>query len=770
VSGQAPRSSVLEAQPPRFTPDEAARAAAELFAVSGTAVALPSERDQAFLIDDGRGGGGVLKISNLGEDANVLDLETAAVLHVARVDPELPVARPRRTSAGAGDDALSAYRSSVEGRDGTHFVRMLERLDGRSASPELDDRSVREFAATHARLGLALRGFFHPAAGRDLLWDLQHAPKLRAITEAIGDVRRRALVEKILDRYEARVAPCWPRLRAQVAHGDFTLGNVLFDGRQRISGIVDFGDLGYTALVADFAVGLASLVRGRTDDAVFRVARIAVDGYESRVPLEPDELSVLADLVASRLATIVTISAWRGERYPENAAYIEAEDDDSWALLELFEATGADEVAHRFGARRPLVSTRELTRRRRRALGTALTELTYREPVHVVGGKGVWLVDSEGRRLLDAYNNVPVVGHCHPRVTEAVVRQTRTLNTHARYLYEPLIELAERLVATMPPESGLDTVMLLNSGSEANEIAWRFATAFTGRGGAIVTEHAYHGVTDAIADLSPEEWPPDDRPSHVETIPPPGGVPSETVTADAIERLGGRGFGLAATFVDAGLTSDGIRTPPAAELEAVVRATQVAGGLFVADEVQAGHGRTGEQLWAFASYGLTPDIVTLGKPMGNGYPVAAVVTRAEIADRFGSEASLFSTFGGNPVAASAALAVLDVIADERLIDNAAQVGSRLRHSLDELQRTCPPIAEVRGRGLLVGVELVDDVGAPDSALAERVVDALRRDGILIGRTGLHGNVLKIRPPLVFSADHADLVLDGLERALASPFG
>jgi 4-aminobutyrate aminotransferase-like enzyme/Ser/Thr protein kinase RdoA (MazF antagonist) len=759
------RSSVLEAPPPRFTAAEARRIAAEIFTVSGTAVELASERDQAFLIDDGRGSGGVLKISNLGEDPAVLDLETGAILHVVRVDPELPVPRPRPV-AGADEEGAPASCGTVEGADGMHFVRLFERLHGRSGGPELDDDAIHAYAATHARVTLALRGYFHPAAGRELLWDLQHASKLRAIVEAIDDDWRRALVEGVLDRYEARVVPRWPRLRAQVVHGDLTLGNVLFDDGSRISGIVDFGDVGHTAVVADFAVGLASLLRGRTDDDVFRVARIAVDGFASRMPLEPDEVAVLADLVAARLATIVTISAWRVERYPENAAYIEAEDADSWALLQLFEATGPDEVAYRFGAHRPPVPTGDLARRRRRALGPTLTGLTYRHPVHVVRAEGVWLVDTDGRRLLDAYNNVPVVGHCHARVTEAVVRQTRALNTHARYLYEPLIELAERLTASMPPESGLDTVLLVNSGSEANDVAWRFATTFTGRRGAIVTQHAYHGLTDAIANLSPEEWPGAEPPPNVQTIAPPGtDGPSETAMAHAIDSLEQRGLGLAATLVDGGFTSDGIHTPPAPELDEIVRATHDAGGLFVADEVQAGHGRTGEHLWAFARYGITPDAVTLGKPMGNGYPVAAVITRSEIAERFSAETTLFSTFGGNPVAASAALAVLDVIEDERLIENAATVGSRLRQTLDELRPSCRSIAAVRGLGLLVGVELATDAGEPDAALAERVVNALRDDGILIGRTGLHGNVLKIRPPLVFRNEHADLVGSAIERTL-----
>ena len=744
--------SVLEAPPPRFSADEVATIAAALFGLEGRATDLGSERDQTFLIDDG-GAGGVLKISNLGEEAAVLELETEAILHVARVDPELPVAHPRL--------ALSdEYWPRYDGPDGPHYVRLFERLHGRSGGPELDDRALFAYGATHARLNLALHGFFHPAAGRKLLWHLAAAADLRPQVSAIVDPSRRRLVENVLDRYEERVTPRWPMLRAQVVHGDLNLDNVLLDDQGRISGIADFGDIAFGAQVADFAVGVASLLRGRPADDVFRAGRIAIDGYQSRIPLEPLELDVLADLVAARLAAIVTISAWRVQRYPENAAYIQAWDDDSWQLLELFDTTGYDEVAREFGAPRSPVPTGELARRRSEALGPALTDLTYRRPVHVVRGEGVWLFDADGNRLLDAYNNVPVVGHCHPRVTEAVVRQTRLLNTHARYLYEPLIELAERLVATMPPGSGLDTVMLVNSGSEANELAWRFALAATGGQAGIVTEHAYHGVTTAITDFSPEEWPSGFRPANVETIAPPG--TGGTDMQAALERLQGR---LAATFIDGAFTSDGIRFPSAEEVAALVEETHAAGGLFVADEVQAGHGRTGEHLWSFVRYGVTPDLVTLGKPMGNGYPVAAVITRREIADSLAATTRVFSTFGGNPVAAQAALAVLDVIEDGRLVENAARVGSRLASSLDALRASAPSIAEVRRRGLLVGIELAMPDGTPDPELAERLVNDLRKEGILIGRTGRHENVLKIRPPLVFAEEHADVLVEAVARAL-----
>src|SRR6185312_3948996 len=354
-----------------------------------------------------------------------------------------------------------------------------------------------------------------------------------------------------------------------------------------------------------------------------------------------------------------------------------------------------------------------LAKRRSNALGPALTELTYDQPVHVVRSEGVWLYTDEGGRLLDAYNNVPVVGHCHPRVTEAVVRQTRLLNTHSRYLYEPLVELAERLVATMPSGTGLDAVMLVNSGSEANDLAWRLATAATGHRGAIVTEFAYHGVTTAIADFSPEEWPQGYRPEHVETISPFGAG-----MADAVERLDARGHGLAATYLDCGFTSDGIWTPPVEDVQAIADATRAAGGVVIADEVQAGHGRTGTHRWSFAQYGFAPDVVTLGKPMGNGYPVAAVIARQELFDRLKEETEVFSTFGGNPVAARAALAVLDVIEDERIVENAARVGEELVGALRGLD-----IGEVRGRGLLIGVELE----TPE--LTETVVNRMRDAGV-----------------------------------------
>ncbi len=732
-------SSVLEATPPRFTADEAARIAAELFGIQGRASDLGSERDQTFLLDDG-GAGGVLKISNSGEAADVLDFEEAAIAHVAAVDPDLPVARPL------------APRASVDG----HHVRLFERRVGRKGGPELSDAAVYGVAAAQAHLCLALRSFFHPAAGRDLLWDVRAAPRLRPLLDEIADPGRRALLARALDRFEERVLPDWPRLRAQVVHGDFNLDNLLLDEQDEVAGILDFGDCCHTALAADVAVALASLLRGRPLDDAFRVARIALDGFASRLPLEPLERELLGDLVAARLAAIVSISAWRTRRFPENAAYIEAWDEDSWQLLELLDSLAPEEVAHELGAgRRAPAPSRELARRRDRALGALLTPLTYARPVHAVHAEGVWIHEPDGTRLLDAYNNVPVVGHCHPRLTEAVVRQTRLGATNARYLAEPLVELAERLLATFPPGAGLDTVLLVNSGSEANDLAWRIAAEVTGHDGALVTENAYHGVTATATALSPEDWPAGRPFARVTRIPAPGsGANLDRALDAAVAELED---GLAATFLDGSLMSDGIYTPESPELRLLVERTHAAGGLYVADEVQAGHGRLGPELWSFVRHGLAPDVVTLGKPMGNGYPVAAVVTRSDLAGRFPYAGRTFSTFGGNPVAASAALAVLDVLRDERLPERAAGVGMRLRSAIESLGM--PDIVEVRGSGLLAGVQL------SSADLASRIADDLREQGVLVGLTGKQDDVLKIRPPLAFTDEHADLLVSALARAL-----
>ncbi|WP_037497979.1 aminotransferase class III-fold pyridoxal phosphate-dependent enzyme [Solirubrobacter soli] len=722
--------SVLSGATPQLTTADAVAIGASAFGVAATGARdLGSERDRTFALDDIA----ILKVSNAAEDPEVLDMEAAAALHIHAVDPGLRVALPKPATNG-----------ELRARWQDHWIRLYDVLPGNSriAAADLPDPALIAWGETTARLGQALRGFTHPRAHRTMPWDVQHALSARAMLDDIRDPHARATTARILDAFEDRAVPIWPRLRAQIAHTDLTVDNTLTDDDGLITGIIDFGDMSHTALITDLASVLDSLGDGREGDELFRMARLVIDGYQRRVVLEDAELEVLGVAWAARSAITIAISSWRVAQGLEEQTFAERYNATSLRVLETFESAGFDEVARRLGApaQRPDPS---LAARRAAAFGPAIDPLFYATPIEVARAEGVHITDTAGRRYLDAYNNVPCIGHAHPRVTAAIARQSRAINTHTRYLHPTAIELAERLTATCPPE--LDTVLLVNSGSEANDLAWRIATAVTGRTGGLCTTFAYHGITEATAALSPEGWLDGVRPAHVETWEPHDAASF----AAAIDRLGDRG--LAAAVLDGLITSDGIADLDPGHVQELVRRTHAAGGLWIADEVQAGHGRTGDALWCFERFGVVPDFVTLGKPMGNGHPVAAVITRSDIAAQLVGHVTLFSTFGGNPVSAAAAIAVLDVLEDERVLDRVQRTGRALGAALRALG-----VGDVRGVGLAWGVDLPD---------ARSVRDRMREAGVLVGTTGRDGNTLKIRPPLAFDETHVPVLVDALAGAL-----
>ena len=408
--------------------------------------------------------------------------------------------------------------------------------------------------------------------------------------------------------------------------------------------------------------------------------------------------------------------------------------------------------------------------------------LFYENPVEIVKGEGIWLFDRQGKRYLDCYNNVASVGHCHPKVVEALYKQAATLNTHTRYLSEHIINYSEHLASTMP--SGLELCLYSCTGTEANELAMRMARKITGNFGVIIMAHSYHGNSTLINELSSCLYPPHECPDYVAMVEPPntfrGSHRSDQGLSDsdlaqnyarlidsAIQKLNDAGHGVAAFICDAIFDSQGALNAPENYFERVYEKIRAAGGVCIADEVQPGFGRLGEHMWGFQHYHVLPDIVTLGKPMGDGHPVSGVVTSKEIADNFFQKAFYFNTFGGNPVAAAVAEAVLSIIEEEKLQQNAYDVGLYLLERLNELADQHPLIGHIHGRGLFLGVELIKNRQTLEPAHQEArdIAENMKNEGILIGSTGRFGNVIKIRPPLVFSKENADLLIEKLDKLL-----
>jgi 4-aminobutyrate aminotransferase-like enzyme len=421
-----------------------------------------------------------------------------------------------------------------------------------------------------------------------------------------------------------------------------------------------------------------------------------------------------------------------------------------------------------------------LLARRRRLLGPSLS-LSYRTPLHIVRGEGAYLFDADERAYLDCVNNVAHVGHAHPRVVEAGTAQMRVLNTNTRYLHETVIEYADRLTALLPEH--LEVVFFTNSGSESNELALRMARAATGRPDVACVDVAYHGNTQRLVEISPYKFNGPGgagRRDDVQVVPLPdpyrgthrgsGAEVGEAYLRAAravLDDGAAAGHPAGALIAEAIPSVAGQIVPPSGWLAGLFDAGRGVGAVPIADEVQVGFGRVGTDMWAFGAQGARPDIVTMGKPIGNGHPLGAVVTTRAIADAFANGMEYFNTFGGNPVSAAIGLAVLDVIADEGLEEHARVTGERLLAGLRELQERHRPVGDVRGSGLFVGFELVGDrdTREPDASLATELVNLAAARGVLLSTDGPDHNVIKIKPPMVFSDADADRLVETVDAVL-----
>ncbi len=420
-------------------------------------------------------------------------------------------------------------------------------------------------------------------------------------------------------------------------------------------------------------------------------------------------------------------------------------------------------------------STDQLLEDRVRLMGPNVATF-YDDPVHFVKGEGVWLWDADGNKYLDCYNNVPHVGHCNPRVVDAICRQASMLNTHTRYLHDAILDYLEQLTATM--DASLNTGILTCTGSEANDIALRMAEGVTGKRGIIATDATYHGNTALVSQLSQsnrpsvgfglEQYfrfvPAPDSYRH----PDPDGSRFALAIEEQIQTLETSGVGFAALMICPYFLNEGFPDHPNNWLQPAADTVRRAGGVLICDEVQSGFGRIGSHFWAHQKMGVVPDIMTLGKPMANGHPVGCVVSGQDMIKTFRTGYRYFNTFGGNPVSCAAAIAVLEEINDKQLVHNALYVGDYARQRLEDLKSRYDCVGDTRGSGLIFGAEMVLDrqTKTPASEFTDRVINAMRHRGIILSKLGRHKNTLKIRPPMSFSIENAQLLFDTLDDVLA----
>ena len=753
-------ASLLEDAPLPITSDQAAQVLKDFYGLTGDVVPLVGDRDRNFAVRSDQGQW-MLKVANPAERFGVLETQQLLLRHLQRWDPQLSVPVPV-----AAEDGSLVVTATISGH--VVPVRLTTFLPGASVDAIGWNQSLRLDAATVlARLDLALRSFVPGEIGAPDEWQIDRLNELRPHTAHLNRERRR-IAEAWLDYCDDQVVGRLEALRRQTIHGDFNPSNLIVDPTypERLAGVIDFGDMTVAPLVADPAIAAAYLCLD-TEDPAGAIAAIAGD-YHRQSPLLSDEIEVFGALAVSRLVQSLIISSWRAALHPENRDYILVHAEPIWAALQRLESEHPEILLERVAAnchpREAGARTTDEALQARRSHMSPGMRLSYDRPLRIRSGHGVWLTDADGVRYLDAYNNVAHVGHSHPAVVAALSTQAGRLNTNTRYLVDEVTDYAERLASLLPEP--LDTVFFANSGSEANDLAWRIARTVTGRRGMIVTRHAYHGSTDLTINTSPEELGIENLPPWVATVPAPTGTEATAeYVAVASQSLAAAGELLAAFACDTVFSSDGIYEPPPDYLESAYRFVRAHGGLCIADEVQAGFGRVGSRFWGFASGPAVPDIVTLGKPMGNGHPIAAVVTSAAIAAEFSQTGYYFSTFAGNPVSAAVGETVLDLIERHNLPEQADEVGEYLRKQLGQILTRYTVNAIVRGPGLFIGVEVLDRDNQPDPRVAHLVQNRMREERVLIGRTGYHNNVLKIRPPLVFAEAHADVLLEAMDGVL-----
>ncbi len=749
------------------------------FQLSGTIKCLPGYCDQNLLLTTQTDEKYIVKIANPNEQVSELAMQNAAMAHLTTKEMVIPHALLNEQAKDI---------TQITDNKGTCFsLRVLTYLPGDFYADSVNHSHAlwRSLGAFMAQIDNSLNDFDHKGAYRFLDWDLAQGYHVCQSKIDLLEPKQCELVNHFLIIYHNQTRSVLAKCPMGIIHNDANDYNLLVDNKNQptqITGLIDFGDMVHSHIVNELAVTSAYALMEQANP--LEVLTTIVASYHSHKPLLDCELEVLFSLIALRLCMSVCNSAAAIQQAPDND-YLMISAQPAWQLLNKLRNFSPYAVLCRLRSACGLkVDTgknkSDIINYRKKHLGKTLS-LSYQHPLKIVQGNGAYLYDEQGTAYLDMVNNVCHVGHCHPKVVTAAQEQLAKLNTNTRYLHDNIINFSEKLLATMPDK--LSVCMFVNSGSEANELAFRLARSFTKSKELIVVDGAYHGNTSACIEASPYKF---DGPGgegaaphiHKVTLPDPyrGEFKGNTLeTAHAYANSVTQVLSELATqkkqpgaFICESLQGvAGQIIMPNGYLSAVYKQVRTAGGVCIADEVQVGFGRVGCHMWAFETQNVIPDIVTLGKPIGNGHPMAAVITTQEIADAFVTGMEYFNTFGGNPVSCAIGEAVLDVIQEEKLQQHALITGNYLLKQLKQLQKNFNLIGDVRGLGLFIGVELVENTEnkIPATEKTAWLVEFFKQHHILLSTEGPFYNVLKIKPPLAFKQEDADKFLQILQLGL-----
>lgn len=760
-----------------FSETDIQQLAIEHYGLSATVKALDGYDELNFILTDEKNQKYILKLSDENQPYPFLEAQVKIIQHLRKS----PLADSfQQFSINKNGEALTQIIKDNK----TYYIRILSFLEGSFwyEQPKKLDTALYNLGAFMGNMDKALQDFSHPAMHRNYTWDISRASDANEKLKYITNHERRRIAGYFLLQFDTEVLPQIQQLRHAYIHNDANDCNVMAREEQT-TGLIDFGDMVYSALINNLAITCTYAILEYDDPLT--AASFIVKGYHEAYPLKTEELDLLYYLIAGRLCISVTQSAYNTSLNSDNIHHFITE-KPAWELLHKLikiNPIKAQDTFRKVCGFDGVINDSDysdLLQARQKNVGRNLS-IGYNDKLKIVKGALQYLYDDKGRTFVDCVNNPSHVGHCHPVVVKKMQKQIATLNTNTRYLNDTILEYAEKLTATLPPS--LSVCYFVNSGSEANDLAIRMSRHFTKQKDIIVLDHAYHGTSTVAMEMSPYKFDSKggfgQMPWIHKAINPDlyrgpykyGDTKAGEKYAADVQRIIKdlkKEDKSPAVFICETLLGVGGQIPlPENYLKTVYDYVRASGGVCIADEVQVGFGRVGDKFWGFELQDVVPDIVVLGKPIGNGHPLAAVIVTNEIADAFNNGMEYFNTFGGNPVSMSAGLAVLEVIQDEKMQQHALEVGNYLMDLLKGLMAKFPIISDVRGHGLFIGAEMVKDRTTMEPAIPEIdiVVEKMKEKGYLLSTDGPLHNVLKIKPPMPFNKQNADEMVQFLEEAL-----